>query len=108
MHRFSPLVLGLLKKRNRSPWSLIEIQLGLHSFTAFVRVNLLVLGEKGHLAGHLVDDLFVHWVAAGLHLSPDAHFDVLVLQGKERNKVINEVPVDQAAVPQATCGRDEA
>lgn len=30
---------------------------------------------------------------------------MLVLQGQEGNKVIDEVPVDEAAVPQSTCRR---
>lgn len=83
----------------------MNIQLGLYSLAAFIRVDFLLFGEERHLISHCLNNLLIDGIATGCHFSPDAHLHVLVLQGQEGDKVVNEVPVDEAAVPQATCRR---
>lgn len=82
---------------------IVIVQLGEHGFAALVREDPLLSGEEGHLVGHPGDEALVHVVAAGPHLHADAHFQVFVLQREERDKVVDEVSVDQAAVPEAAC-----
>lgn len=83
----------------------VVVQLGVHRLAALVGEHPLLLGEEGHLFGDFADDVLVNLVATGLHLHPDAHLQVLVLQGQEGDKVINEVSVNQTAVPEATWER---
>lgn len=52
----------------------VIIQLGEHSFAAFVRENSLLFGEKRHLLGHFAHNVLVNLVASGLHFDSDAHF----------------------------------
>lgn len=80
----------------------VVVQLGEHSLAALVREDLLLLGEERHLFSYLADNVLIHFIATGLHLNSEAHFQVLVLQGQEGDKIINEVPVNEAAVPEAT------
>lgn len=94
--------MGHSLKYQRALQVVVEIQLGTHGLAAFVRIDPLVLREVRHFVGHLGRDLLVHRVTSGLHLHPDAHLDVPILQGQERDEVVNEVSVDQAAVPKAT------
>jgi hypothetical protein len=94
------------------PWqpaSVIQVvvQLGEHSLAALVREDLLLLGEERHLFRYLADDVLIYFIASGLHLHSDAHFQVLVLQGQEGDKIIYEVPVNEAAVPEATWERQK-
>lgn len=79
----------------------MNIQLGLYSLAAFIRVDFLLFWEVRHLIGDCLSDLLIDSIATGYHFSPDAHLHVLVLQGQEGDKVVNEVPVDEAAVPQS-------
>lgn len=85
----------------------VVVQLGEHSLAALVGEDSLLLGEEGHLFGHFAYNVLIYFIATGLHLNSDAHFQVLILQGQEGDKIINEVPVNKAAVPEATWGTDK-
>lgn len=85
----------------------VVVQLGEHSLAALVREDSLLLGEEGHLFGHFAYNVLIYFIATGLHLNSDAHFQVLILQGQEGDKIINEVPVNEAAVPEATWETDK-
>lgn len=80
----------------------MNIQLGLYGLAAFIRVDFLFFWEERHLISHCLNNLLINSIATGYHFSPDTHLHVLVLQGQEGNKVVNEVPVNEAAVPQST------
>lgn len=86
----------------------MNIQLGLYSLAAFIRVDFLLFWEESHLISHCLNDVLINNIATGYHFSPDAHLHMLVLQGQEGDKVVNEVPVNKAAVPQSTWGEKQA
>lgn len=96
---------GLQSTRQQGSVIQVVVQLGEHSLAALVREDLLLLGEERHLFSYLIDYVLIFFIATGLHLNSDAHFQVLVLQGQEGDKIIYEVPVNEAAVPEATCER---
>lgn len=83
----------------------MNIQLGLYSLAAFIRVDFCFFWEVCHFVSHCLHNLLIDSMATGFHFSSDAHLHVLVLQGQEGNEVVDEVPVDEAAVPQSTCRR---
>lgn len=85
----------------------VVVQLGEHSLAALVGEDSLLLGEERHLLGHSAYNVLIYFIAPGLHLNSDAHFQVLILQGQEGDKIINEVPVNEAAVPEATWEKDK-
>lgn len=99
----SPLCFPLRVRQNVSE----EVHFGLYGLAAFVGVDPYIFWEEGHLVGHLLNHRFVHRVPAGLDFGSDTHFHVLVLQGEEGHKVVYEVSVNQAAVPEATWGKAE-
>lgn len=80
----------------------VDVQLGLYSLAAFIGVDPCFFWEVCHFICHCLNNLLIDFVPTGDHLSPHTHLHVLVLQGQEGNKVVNEVPVDEAAVPQST------
>lgn len=72
----------------------VIIQLGEHSFAAFVRENPLLFGEEGHLVGHSGYNVLIHVIASGLHFHADAHLQVFILEGEEGDEVVNEISVN--------------
>lgn len=88
---------------NKASEVIIIIQLCIHSFTSFIWIDSLLSGEICHLVSDPAHNVLIHSVATGLNLNPDTHFHMFVFQRQERNKVVNEVSVNQGAVPKSTC-----
>lgn len=94
--RRCPVAFLLLQLEARPPASVIVIiiQLGEHSFAAFVRENSLLFGEECHLLSHSGYNVLINFIASGLHFRSDAHFQVFIFQGEEGDKIINEISVN--------------